>query len=141
MSLKNKNHGFSLIELVLSLAIMGLLISMVVPQFSNLRDKALDTSVKAAVLTLQTALESYSSENYAYPDGSLDAAALSQVLIADGFLTSPLKNPYTQSTYQPSDQAGKISYTSSDGGASYSLIAYKRDGSTILIETSGGISG
>lgn len=137
--MKNK-HGFSLLELILSIGIMGLLIAALLPQFSGIRDKALDTSVKAAALTIQTALESYSMEYSAYPDGTLSAAELNELLLAEGFLNNPLKNPYTQQTYSASDHAGAINYQGTDDSAGYTLTAYKRDGSTVLLQVNGGVS-
>ena len=44
MQIKN-SKGFSLIELMFSVAIMALLIGVMVPQFAGMRNKVLETSV------------------------------------------------------------------------------------------------
>ena len=133
-----KQAGFSLIELVFSVAIMGLLMAMMLPQLGRVRDQAMETSVKAVAMNFQTALESYAAENYQYPDSSYPAADLAGALIDAGIMTTVPLNPFTQKTYLSADQMGRISYAAVASGLGYVLTAYKRDGSTVLLTIAGG---
>ena len=134
------NRGFSLIELIFSLAVMALLMSMVIPQFGKIRDKALETSVKAVALSLQTSLETYSGDYQQYPDSSLTAAELSQQLMGEGYMSDVPQNPFTAKGYTASDRGGQIVYESTSSGTGYVLTAYKRDGVTVLGRWTGGTS-
>lgn len=49
--------GFSLIELLVVMLILGILAAVIVPQFLNQKIKATDTQAKANARTLQTAME------------------------------------------------------------------------------------
>ena len=135
-----KAKGFSLIELVFSVAIMGILMAIMIPQFGRIRDQALEASVKAVALSLQTAVETYAGENFIYPSQSYSEADLASALIEDGIMTTLPKNPFTQQTYAASDQAGKITYEPISDGAGYTITAYKRDGATVLLTIQGGSS-
>ena len=67
--------GFTLVELLVVMLILGLLAAIAIPAFFNQRDKAKDADAKSAARTAQTALETYATDN----DGSYataDAAAL-----------------------------------------------------------------
>ena len=133
-----QTRGFSLIELIFSMAVMGLLMAVMVPAFGKVRDRALETSVKAVALSIQTSIETYGSDNNLYPDGSYSVADLSSALISAGALSSVPQNPFTQATYTSSDSAGKIVYASVSDGSGYTLTAYKRDGATVLLTVAGG---
>jgi len=66
----NGEGGFTLVELLVVMLILGLLAAIAIPSFFNQRDKAKDADAKAAVRTAQTAIETYSTDN----DGSYAAA-------------------------------------------------------------------
>ena len=64
--------GFTLVELLVVMLILGLLAAIAIPAFFNQRDKAADSDAKAIANTAQTALETWATEN----DGSYVSAAL-----------------------------------------------------------------
>ena len=55
--------GFTLVELLVVMLIIGLLAAIAIPAFFNQRNKANDASAKEAVRTVQTALETYATDN------------------------------------------------------------------------------
>lgn len=61
------NKGFTLIELMVVIAIIGILTSIGLVSFSGARAKANDAKRRADLKTLQTALEGYYNDNNAYP--------------------------------------------------------------------------
>ena len=63
----SKQSGFSLIEILVVLVIMGLLISVVAPTVLNSADDARIQKVQADFKSIETALKIYRLDNYLYP--------------------------------------------------------------------------
>ena len=55
--------GFTLVELLVVMLIIGLLAAIAIPAFFNQRNKAHDAEAKSAVKTAQTAMETYATDN------------------------------------------------------------------------------
>ena len=55
--------GFTLVELLVVMLILGILAAIAIPSFFNQRDKARDADAKATAKTAQTAIETYATEN------------------------------------------------------------------------------
>ena len=67
--------GFTLVELLVVMLILGLLAAIAIPSFFNQRDKAHDANAKAAVRTAETAMETYSVDHNGQYTGA-DVTAL-----------------------------------------------------------------
>ena len=64
---KRRQVGFSLVEILVVLVIMGLLISVVAPTVLNRADEARVQKVHADFKAIETALKIYRLDNYVYP--------------------------------------------------------------------------
>jgi general secretion pathway protein G len=62
-----RNSGFSLVEILVVLVIMGLLISVVAPTVLNRADDARVQKAQADFNAIETALKIYRLDNYVYP--------------------------------------------------------------------------
>lgn len=62
-------NGFTLIELLIVVAIISILAAIAVPNFLEAQARAKASRVKADFRTIATALESYRTDNNAYPEG------------------------------------------------------------------------
>jgi prepilin-type N-terminal cleavage/methylation domain-containing protein len=86
-----KRRGFTLIELMVVVVIIGILAAIAIPNFIKIVDKAKCASVKANQHTLQITVESLSIDKLgAYPDGTTNQADISDDL-----------PPNFQNPYQP----------------------------------------
>lgn len=87
-SMDEKDKGFTLVELLVVMIIIGILAAIAIPVFMNQRAKARDTSTKADVSTAGKEIATY----YVDGTGSLTATVSGSTLtINDGAAT----NPYT----------------------------------------------
>ncbi len=103
-----KDRGFTLIELMVVLAVIALLISIVAPQYAARITKAEETVLKEDLLVMRDALDKHLADAGQYP-GSL------QELVTKRYLRSIPSDPITQSNttwivVAPSDpQKGGVS--------------------------------
>ncbi|WP_311433064.1 prepilin-type N-terminal cleavage/methylation domain-containing protein [Finegoldia magna] len=68
LALKNKKNGFTLLELLVVLAILAILIAIAVPVYKNQKEKAAITAHNANVRVLETAVESYRQDKGKLPE-------------------------------------------------------------------------
>jgi type IV pilus assembly protein PilA len=72
--------GFTLVELLVVMLILGLLAAIAIPAFFNQRDKAHDADAKASVHSAQVALETYATDhNGSYDSGTVTATDLEAI--------------------------------------------------------------
>jgi type IV pilus assembly protein PilA len=88
--MRRDSRGFTLIELMIVVAIIGVLASIAIPNYISMQDRAREGRVKANMHTLQTGVEDYAIINGRYPlaaDGAAVEALLSGTVVPD--------NPFT----------------------------------------------
>jgi type IV pilus assembly protein PilA len=59
----SEESGFTLVELLVVMLILGLLAAIAIPSFFNQRDKAKDADAKELVRTAQTAMETFATDH------------------------------------------------------------------------------
>ena len=126
---RSKGKGFTLIEMMIVLVVIGILVGTLLPQFRGAQDEAAEQRARSELRTLATALESYYIHNSnAYP------SALSSLITATPRIVSVIPD-------DPFRAAGTdYSYSLDTGGVYYVVWSYASDRATD-IDTASSTSG
>lgn len=62
-----KEGGFTLIELIIVIAILGILAMVLLPKFTGFTKKAKETTIQAEATTIKKAIEAMAADTGAYP--------------------------------------------------------------------------
>src|SRR5476651_2009638 len=67
ISLKKNNKGFTIVELLIVIVVIGILALLVITTYSGIQAKARNSKRSSDIKSLQTQLEAYFSQNGYYP--------------------------------------------------------------------------
>jgi general secretion pathway protein G len=123
-SLRRSPHGFTLIELMVVILIIGLLATIVVQNLRSATDKAKRVKAQADIAQIKSALDRYYLDAGSYPasDQGLSALVASP---SSGSVPKDWGGPYIEKI--PSDPWGNPYFYQSDGSG-YVLKSYGADG-------------
>ena len=133
--LDQEKSGFTLIEVLITLIIMGILMSVLIPNFSKLQIKAKETAVKNIGHNFQLSIESYFLSEGNYPNlQNAGVEELYRVLAEKGEMKEMPKNPFTSRSYTNQDSSGKILYTLQSEGYLLDIFGYENTNQILTIK-------
>ena len=127
MKMKKANSGFSLIEIMVVVVIMGMLVSIVGPSVMSALGDAQGKKVQADFAAIETALKMYKLDNFVYPSSEQGIEGL---VTASG--VSPVPKNFRSEGYLPEvpvDPWGsEYLYVSPGEGKPYDIYTLGADG-------------
>ena len=88
---KNSQRGFTLIELLIVMSVIGILASIVVPNYQRHLIKAREAVLMEDLYQMRRAIDAYFADHISYPD-SLDD------LVANKYIRDIPRDPFTQTS-------------------------------------------
>ncbi|MBV8580776.1 MAG: prepilin-type N-terminal cleavage/methylation domain-containing protein [Candidatus Eremiobacteraeota bacterium] len=139
---RRSEQGFTLIELMIVVAIIAILAAILIPNFVNARSQAQTAACESNLRAIATALELYYADNQVYPTAS-------SVSVAPALLTANGVTYLNNTPRDPAAQGGSGAYilttnlASNGSPASYTIVCPGvHVGSTLAkLPLTGGTSG
>lgn len=100
-----KKKGFTLVELVIVILILGILAAVAVPKFFSTSDIAVDNGLRTTLGTIRDAIQLYQAEKGALPGQSSDLA---------GDLEQYIRGPFPSCNVGSPTNPADIKYTTTD---------------------------
>lgn len=85
-----RERGFTLIEMIIVFAMIGILVGLALPQFKNAAVKARESTLKESLFTIRKLIDQYYTDKSKYPLSL-------QTLVDEGYLRKKPEDPMTGS--------------------------------------------
>jgi general secretion pathway protein G len=126
---RRNEHGFTLIEIMVVIIILGILASYVAVKVTGRAEQAQRTQAKVQIETLETALELYKLDNGSYPTTEQGLEALVGPPTVGRLPRNWREGGYLEKSYVPKDPWGNdYIYLSPGLHGDFDLMSYGDDG-------------
>lgn len=122
ISLKKRGQGFTIVELLIVIVVIGILALLVITTYSGIQAKARNSKRQTDIQSIQTQLEAFFSQNGYYPSlGNMNDGS---------WLGSNMKSLDQNALIDPSNPTQSKTLVSSPAAKSYSYAVTQSDGTT-----------
>lgn len=98
-----KNKGFTLVELMIVVSILGILGAIVLPQFSNSTQKASESAAKDMLHTIRGQIEMYKLDHNGLAPGYIGSATATTTVLENQLVGTSTVNGLARSSKTPAD--------------------------------------
>lgn len=127
----NNNRGFTMIELMVVIVILGILAGLIVPRIMDRPTQAKQLKAKMTIESLSAALKLYKLDNGSYPTTEQGLQALVQAPETGGQMKNWRKGGYLEKGKVPKDPwDNEFIYISPGAHGDFDLISYGADGAS-----------
>ena len=122
-------HGFTLIELMVVIVILGILVSFIAPKLMGRPDEAKQVKARIQMESMETAIKLYKLDNGMYPTTEQGLQALVEQPQTGTLPKKWRKGGYLEKGRVPKDPWGnEFIYLSPGASGDYDIISYGADG-------------
>lgn len=134
-----KRNGFTLIELMIVVVVIGLLAAMAIPNYMNMQGHAKEASTKSNAHTVQLVVEDFAVRNEGVY--SVNQADLTPLLPGHGLLVNSFSGVSSEPQFgAPAGQPGQIGVEAVFGGGQvvgYTITAFGKQDNVLTIMNGG----
>jgi prepilin-type N-terminal cleavage/methylation domain-containing protein len=125
ISLKKRSQGFTIVELLIVIVVIGILALLVITTYSGIQAKARNAKRQTDIQSIQTQLEAFFSQNGYYP-------SLTNMNDESngGFLDTNMKSLDRNALIDPSNPTQSNQLATAPAAKVYSYQVYQSDGKT-----------
>ena len=125
----SNEKGFSFIELMVVVIILGILAGMIVPRYMGRTDEAKTVKARIDIVAIETSLKMYRLDNGTYPSTEQGLMALIEKPTTDPAAPNWNHNGYLDKKKLPRDPWGReYLYLSPGVNGDYDILSYGADG-------------